>query len=512
MRQFIFFVVVALTIIAHIDSRLVDRGLQGDAGNTTNTSNTSNKTNGTYIFVEDKVAKSKLSGDDNATVNKFIEFKDGFPRYKSNFDKLDYKIYAPEESYYPDSIRIMGVPFYAVGAAIFAVGLLFFIFRYGLGLCGGKKSRNVQGVTRFTRHCTFVTCLIGLLLFVAGIITAIVGGVAFSKSVVETNDSLRSSGNSIVEMTSRYNKTASDVNEATKNVTRSEPGLNGTELMRLDILDIGLILNESNRNNAGANSLADDLEADRKFLLAWVWSFFVIGLVFSIIISIAILKKLGAVAQIIGSLFMILTALGFVATGFWFSGIFKMGDICQNNQNIIYSPLDTFRSNRTGLLYYFNCLSADSQKLLNKYNFQNSRFTNQSINIFKAYLEKEGAVEESKGIRNQKDVIKLYKDAKYKTNDNIVSWGRIVERMDTSLNDIEDLRNCYPVRDYSVQSESNFCLKGMPNEWVGFSGVLVVSIGFLFLAIGGIRLRAVLEKLKEEKESMIDVRTAGGYI
>jgi hypothetical protein len=33
-----------------------------------------------------------------------------------------------------------------------------------------------------------------------------------SKSVVETNDALRASGSSIVEMTSRYNKTASDIN------------------------------------------------------------------------------------------------------------------------------------------------------------------------------------------------------------------------------------------------------------------------------------------------------------
>jgi ABC-type multidrug transport system permease subunit len=78
----------------------------------------------------------------------------------------------------------MGVPFYAVGAAIFAVGLLFFIFRYGLGLCGGKKSRNVQGVTRFTRHCTFVTCIIGLLLFIAGIITALVGGIAYRYGII----------------------------------------------------------------------------------------------------------------------------------------------------------------------------------------------------------------------------------------------------------------------------------------------------------------------------------------
>lgn len=337
------------------------RHLQDPTANGTNGSNstnsTTNKSNTTYILVTDKVVKSQLSGDDNATVNKYIEFKDGFPRYKSNFDKLDNKLYAPEESYYADSIRIMGVPFYAVGAAIFTVGLLFFVFRYGLGLCGGKKSRNVSGVTRFQRHCTFVTCLIGLLLFIAGIITALAGGVAYSKSVVETNDNLKASGNSIVEMTARYNKTVNDISDATKNVTSAEPGLE-KPLIKLDFDDIGIILNESAKNNAGAGALADDLENDRKFLMAWVWSFFVIGLVFSIVISVAILKKLGAVAQIIGSLFLILTALGFVATGFWFGGIFKMGDICQNNQSVIYSTLDTFRSNKTGILYYFNCLSA----------------------------------------------------------------------------------------------------------------------------------------------------------
>jgi len=42
-------------------------------------------------------------------------------------------------------------------------------------------------------------------------------------------------------------------------------------------------------------------------------------------------------------------------------------------------------------------------------------------------------------------------------------------------------------------------------------GVLVQGIAFFLLIIAGIQLKDVLEKLKSDKESMINIRQAGGY-
>jgi len=41
---------------------------------------------------------------------------------------------------------------------------------------------------------------------------------------------------------------------------------------------------------------------------------------------------------------------------------------------------------------------------------------------------------------------------------------------------------------------------------------LILAIAFLVLGIGGIKMRAVLEDQKAQKESLVDVGGSGGYI
>ena len=61
------------------------------------------------------------------------------------------KAYAPQEDYYKNSITALGTPFFLIGGVIMFIGILFVVFRYGLGRCGakGESSEALLTVTRF---------------------------------------------------------------------------------------------------------------------------------------------------------------------------------------------------------------------------------------------------------------------------------------------------------------------------------------------------------------------------
>ena len=89
------------------------------------------------------------------------------------------------------------------------------------------------------------------------------------------------------------------------------------------------------------------------------------------------------------------------------------------------------------------------------------------------------------------------------------------------------LSNCTGVRSYSVTSQKEYCVLGMPALYLGFVGnnikknyflfffliigIIIQAIAFLILVISGVQLKNILEKIKSDKESMINVRQAGGF-
>lgn len=102
------------------------------------------------------------------------------PRYNSKFDPVP-KIFAPEEDYYKNSVIALGTPFFLIGSVIMFIGILFMIFRYGLGRCGakGESSEALLQVTRFKRHCSLITTILALMLWFSGMVVAMHGTVTF---------------------------------------------------------------------------------------------------------------------------------------------------------------------------------------------------------------------------------------------------------------------------------------------------------------------------------------------
>lgn len=105
-----------------------------------------------------------------------MDWKDSWPRYNSKFDPVPKK-FAPEQDYYKNSILALGTPFFLIGGVIMFIGLLFVVFRYGLGRCGAKNEGNeaLLSVTRFQRHCSLVTTVIALGLWFCGMVVALTG-------------------------------------------------------------------------------------------------------------------------------------------------------------------------------------------------------------------------------------------------------------------------------------------------------------------------------------------------
>lgn len=61
------------------------------------------------------------------------------------------------------------------------IGILFVVLRYGLGRCGAKaeEGEGIPSVSRFTRHCSLVTIIIGLLLWFSGMVVAVHGSMKY---------------------------------------------------------------------------------------------------------------------------------------------------------------------------------------------------------------------------------------------------------------------------------------------------------------------------------------------
>ena len=87
------------------------------------------------------------------------------------------KTFALEQDYYKSSILALGIPFFLIGGIIMFIGILFGVFRYGLGRCGGKNdaAEALLNVTRFKRHCTFITTGIAILLWFCGMVVSLTG-------------------------------------------------------------------------------------------------------------------------------------------------------------------------------------------------------------------------------------------------------------------------------------------------------------------------------------------------
>lgn len=98
-------------------------------------------------------------------------------RVDSSFNRVP-KVFAPEKSYYDESIMISGLFGYVLGALIFVILILFMLFRYVFGFCGGTKSR-FNKITRLTKHCTTAFIVIGGILWFSGSVTAMIGAVKF---------------------------------------------------------------------------------------------------------------------------------------------------------------------------------------------------------------------------------------------------------------------------------------------------------------------------------------------
>ena len=96
-----------------------------------------------YAHIPTQTPKSRLSGEETSKLLDLLSWKNDFTRYDSHFDSVP-KVFAPEQDYYESSILVLGLPFYVVGAVIMFIGLLFCIFRYGFGICGGRKTKNVS--------------------------------------------------------------------------------------------------------------------------------------------------------------------------------------------------------------------------------------------------------------------------------------------------------------------------------------------------------------------------------
>jgi len=106
-----------------------------------------------------------------------INWKNSWPRYNSKFDPVP-KVFAPQEDYYQNSVLALGTPLFLIGSVIILIGILFVVFRYGLGRCGVDKNEGqeaILSVTKFKRHCSLYTTIIALLLWFSGMVVALTG-------------------------------------------------------------------------------------------------------------------------------------------------------------------------------------------------------------------------------------------------------------------------------------------------------------------------------------------------
>lgn len=144
-----------------------------------NSNSSSNNSNTTFIVISEETPSSRLSSSESSDLSAWLSWKNDFTRYDSHFDAVP-KVFAPERDYYESSVLVLGLPLYVIGGVIMFIGLLFCIFRYGFGLCGGRGSnKNLAYISRFSRNCTFVVAGIGATLWFVGVIIAIVGASKF---------------------------------------------------------------------------------------------------------------------------------------------------------------------------------------------------------------------------------------------------------------------------------------------------------------------------------------------
>lgn len=185
MKTCLFFILILPFIFSSASSPIFSyknlRQLQSNTifsvSNASNVSNTSNSSE-PFIYIPDKTPTSTLNSEETVDLLEWIIWKNDFTRYDSHFDPVP-KVFAPEKDYYKSSILLLGLPFFLIGTVIMFIGLLFCIFRYGLGICGGRKSKNIAVLSRFSRNFTFVLTGLGSTLWFIGTIIALTGALKY---------------------------------------------------------------------------------------------------------------------------------------------------------------------------------------------------------------------------------------------------------------------------------------------------------------------------------------------
>lgn len=281
----------------------------------------------------------------------------------------------------------------------------------------------------------------------------------------------------------------------------SDPTPTGTnETIKIDMQYKDPILYEAKLNQDGAKSLSSYLKNDEESINAWAICVFAMTFVFIILTILSIVKRYSTLIKVIGVLLFIISALSFIGTGLWIREVYKLGDYCEQDQKLMNG---NYNDAGKGVFYFLNCFNDTNLIGINIAIFQTIFALKNSTQYYMNYL-KEIDMNEYNQTLSQSDIIKNYK--LHPDNSSLIHWGDAISMLDGALQDALQLKQCIPTRQYASFAEKNFCKNGLDDAYLGYIGLLVESVALVLLSWAALNLRPVIEKFKEESETMISVR------
>ncbi len=419
---------------------------------------------------------SALSSDDDSTLQAWIDFKNGIPRFTLYLEWLEYNSFRPENSQYREGIGMVGI-YYLIffDFCILLSSLLLFFKIFFSRDYDTDKSRNPRSAHNAEEMVVpLVLLALSALVFYVGAVITSYGNIEIYLGVRQTSDVMESEA---TQVQTNVDNVYAGLNEVAANWA----------LLKTDyVLDLDPTYFKSNMS-AYAADIASTSTSNAAWAMgfeigrfSWVWIQLVLNLVIVILALVGYMPCQFAGIVVAGSI-IIFTLFAEISLLLAYSSseILVIADICEQVYKL--SKEDRVPYRETGIGYYLTPISPENTGVTLLYLEKAARAYDLAIQSFTQSVRLVNPSERQ--ANSTSDVDTMLQNPAYSYELWVKQTGRVVKLLDSVIQSLYDLKNNRHLREFIYESQNELCMESLAKSTYAYFGLLMITVSTICVVV-----------------------------
>jgi hypothetical protein len=391
---------------------------------------------------------------------------------------------------YEDQIKQRGRLAYTLSVLVFVYTILYSILRFGIGKCGGRKTKLPEKFSRSTKWCPFICQSFGALFFIMFGTVYLIAALNAAGELATTVDIIHKSGLNLLNTTQFVIGNVSDVN--LRSLKIPENTINDTRPFHI-MENLDLALKEAELAQSATDYFI-------KFYDEWTPSYRTIPIMMYFFATLLMLgsvlifkKKLGAGSMISGYLWVFLCILAlYLVSGYLYS-ITLYGDIC--DQTFDASQTGYIPPYGEGINSFLTCMSSEAQIALGSLQYDMTHGFWAAFTIYKTRFEQLG-LNDKYNITKTSDILPGYSS---QADTVLLEYGAIIDTLNSTLVELDKLMECNDLLFFIKTNNMNVCYYALNWLYLVLGSLIFLAISFGIMSYGQVSACNVLIRMRDEE-------------